>query len=636
MKEPVVKKGWVGIIVISMLTGFFFFLIIGGILVYYYAGAGWDLGIVAGILIFLGSVARLRPKEKEVSPDVQNKLAIIGIVREREKVIDGKIYGREIVRLPTYIRYVDLQNDILSLKGQNRNISIAGQSRSGKTQLMYFMVEQLKTFRGGDGKMTPLHRIIYQAHISDKYKNLGIPTLPMNKFVPFVFQDPNAFVEAWKLAFSMNMRGITATRIEPKLLELALEMRESKGNWEDFENALNKMLEAERSNITQEAISTILSVFRAVARDDETGEFRTMANIELPSDIVIDFTGLNQFAFVLYGEYLLRQLDREIEKGGREGTSITIDESHLFNREGTILPTISAMIGSMGSLVMATQMLHTLELGIRENSGTQFCFKQTGSKDLNIASTLSEPYHWIVQRLAPYEFVDLAQKDSHEGINIYRLINPKPDLKPVIEWKPVKVKVDEEKGEGKEMDYPQEIIRLLNEPANQQDLAKRFAKEFGKDVNYWKMTLKTYLRKMHQQNEIGATLTDYVKWIGDKEYLISEAMVYHRIGDYSYHDWLVENVANILYKKGFRPEIQPHGLPLADILVESPDRLAYEIETGSKNGYKLEETMQRIKDFEKQGYKVYVIVPNQEVKQKYKAFKNVMTALELFKEMREK
>ena len=127
MKEPVVKKGWVGIIVISMLTGFFFFLIIGGILVYYYAGAGWDLGIVAGILIFLGSVARLRPKEKEVSPDVQNKLAIIGIVREREKVIDGKIYGREIVRLPTYIRYVDLQNDILSLKGQNRNISIAGQ-----------------------------------------------------------------------------------------------------------------------------------------------------------------------------------------------------------------------------------------------------------------------------------------------------------------------------------------------------------------------------------------------------------------------------------------------------------------------------------------------------------------------------
>lgn len=240
-----------------------------------------------------------------------------------------------------------------------------------------------------------------------------------------------------------------------------------------------------------------------------------------------------------------------------------------------------------------------------------------------------------MQRLYPYEFIDLAQKDSHEGIYIYRLINPKPQFKPVQEWKPEGAEEKEEDNKSKgsaEMDIPQEIVRLLTTPANQQDLAKRFTREYGKDVNYWKMTLKAFLKTMHIQGEISGTETSYVKFIQDKPYEIRNSLVYHKIGDYSYHDWLVRVVADILFRKGFTPIIQAHGLSIPDIIVEK-EKLAVEIETGSKQGYKVEETTERIKGLEKEGYKVYVIVPNEEVKEKYKEFKNVMTALELFKEV---
>jgi hypothetical protein len=290
-----------------------------------------------------------------------------------------------------------------------------------------------------------------------------------------------------------------------------------------------------------------------------------------------------------------------------------------------------ALIRKRGALLMGTQFVSDLK-GIRGNAKTQFAFYTNEGADLDEISKISEPYHWIIQRLKPYEFVDLAQLDSHVAIYVYRLNNPKPDFKSVVEWKPQTAKKENSERQGsKEIDIPSEIVRLLSQPANQQDLAKRFTKEYGNTVDYWKMTLKTPLKIMHQQGEISATETDYIKW-RDKEYPISNSLIYHRKGDYSYHDWLVGITADILYHKGLTPAIQAHGLPLADILVESPKRLAFEIESGSKNGYKIEETQQRISDFKKQGYKVYVIVPNQEVKGKYKDFRNIFTALELWRE----
>jgi hypothetical protein len=611
MKEPIVKKGWSGIIIISLLLGFFVFLVSAGFLNYYYNSLGWFLGAVVGIIVFSVSVAGLRPKEKAVSTNVQNRLAIIGIVKEREKIIDGKVYGREIVRLDVYPRYVDLDDDILLQKGSNKNIAIIGMAGSGKTELNYYIIAQI----------TKYHKIIFQYKNTDKYRELGYPVMFLKNYSPNVFSNKEAFTQAWVTAFSVENRGITASQVIPLIRNVVDVCK----NWKEFKDEIERELKENEGTITGNALSDIRLKLDSVYSEKQY-------DIDIPQDIVVDFEGLNKDAFVFFAEFLMREIYEEVNSEKRVNTMIMVDEAHVFVKSGnTIIPELSAIIRSRGAFLFATQRTSTIAGDIKGNAGSQFCFLQTEKEDLDEVKALSEPYHWIVQRLHPYEFVDLAQKDSHEGIYIYRLINPKPNFKPIVEWKPDKKdKVDEEKGEEKEIDYPQEIIRLLNRPANQQDLAKRFVKEYGKDVNYWKMTLKNYLKKMSLHGEIGAVQTDYVKWIGDKEYIIRDALVYHRIGDYSYHDWLVSITADILFHKGFIPLVQAHGLPLADILVETPNRLAFEIETGSKNGGKLSETQQRIEEFEKQGYKVYVVVPNAEVKEKYKEFKAVKTAIELW------
>ncbi len=148
-----------------------------------------------------------------------NAFSVIGQIEEIQHTKKEDKTGREIVRIDAYPRTIALQ-DFLENKGQNRNIAISGMARSGKTYLLYWLLKQLKEFKTERGKVIPLHRIIFQAKDSDRFKELGIPTLFLKHYVPNVFQDPNAFIMAWRLAFSLTMKGITAVRIEPKLLEI--------------------------------------------------------------------------------------------------------------------------------------------------------------------------------------------------------------------------------------------------------------------------------------------------------------------------------------------------------------------------------------------------------------------------------
>ena len=607
MKEPVVRKGWVGIVAFSLFAGFFAFLVSAGFL-NYYTSFGWSLGILIGIVVFSISVAGLRPKEREVSPAVQNRLAIIGIVKEREKMIDGKPYGREIVRVHVYPRYVDFKDDILAMKGSNKNEAIIGMAGSGKTELTYYIISQMKEY----------HKIIFQYKNTDRYRELGYPVLFLKNYSPDVFRNKEAFTQAWITAFSVENRGITASQVIP-LIRNAVNVC---SNWKEFKAEIEKELQENEGTITGNALSDIRLKLDSVYSEKQY-------NIEIPQDVVIDFEGLNKDAYIFFAEYILRELYEQVKAGTRTKTMVFVDEAHVFVKSGnTIIPELSAIIRSRGAFLFATQRASTIAGDIKGNAGSQFCFLQTEKEDLDEVKALSEPYHWIVQRLKPYEFVDLAQHDSHEGIYIYRLINPKPEFKPVVEWKVQEQR--DPKEFKKDIDIPREIINALSKPANQQDLAKRFAKEYGKDVNYWKMTLKSYLKKMLMENEINAVKTDYVKWNGEKEYVVN-ATIYYEKGTYSYHDWLVSLIAEILFKKGFTPVIQPHGLELPDAVVEK-NKIAIEVESGSKQGGKISETRTRIEELKKRGWTIYVIVPNNEVKEKYvkDRFSNVFTAQEFW------
>ena len=586
-----------------------------GIVLYHFIGIAGAVFLFFWIWVIITIILVKYSAGKSVKQP--NVLAIIGLVKEIQHSKSDETPGREIIREEVYPRVIDFRA-YLQEKGHNKNIAIIGMAGSGKTELTYFIISQMKEY----------HKIIFQYKNSDRYRELGYPVLFVKHFSPDVFRDKEAFTQAWITAFSVENRGITASQTIPLIRGIVNKC----SNWKEFKAGVEKQLEQEKNGITSSALSDILLKMDSVYSENQY-------DIEIPENIVVDFEGLNRDAFVFYAEYLLRELYEQVKSGTRTDTMIFVDEAHVFTRSGnTIIPELSAIIRSRGAFLFATQRASTIAGDIKGNAGTQFCFKQTEKKDLDEISALSQAYHWIVQRLKPYEFVDLAQQDSHEGILVFKLFNPKPDFRPVIEWKPQDAgkkessKDSESKGSKEEINIPTEIITLLAKPANQQDLAKRFVEAHGREVGYWKLKLKSVIAKMIMLDEINSTLTDYVKFVADKPYEIEGSVILHRKSkDYDYHDWLVQIVADILLRKGYGPVIQPHGLPLADILVEEP-KIAVEIETGSKYGKQMTETKERIEKYEKEGYAVYVIVPNSDVKEKYRDFKNVYTALEFWKE----
>ena len=497
MRKPHVKSTIPQIVVMSLLFGFAIFFFTYPFIHF------WSFVVaIASIVI---AVIILHGKQKE-EPN-KSGLYITGMVKEIQYEKSDQKTGREIKRFELYPRRVDFNDDILSIKAHNKNVTITGMAGSGKTELNYFIISQMK-----------YHKIIFQYKNSDRYRELGFPVLFLKKYSPDVFRDTEAFTQAWITAFAVENRGITASQIEPIVRDIASKSK----NWQEFKAEVEARAKREEGTITGNALADILLKTRAVYADKQY-------NIEIPKDIVVDFEELNEQSFVFYAEYLLRELYEEIKTDERTNSMIFVDEAHAFTKTtNTIIPNLSAIIRSRGAFLFASQRASTIAGDIKGNAGSQFCFKQTEKEDLDEVKALSEPYHWIVQRLKPYEFCDLAQENSHEGIFIYRLINPKPEFKPVQEWRPKEQENKEDYGKGKgsqEIDIPKEIIRFLNRPANQQDLARRFAKEFGNEPNYWKMTLKTPLKRMQMQGEISATMTDYIKWIDSKEYPIANSIM---------------------------------------------------------------------------------------------------------------
>ena len=607
MKNPRIKASTSQVIVLALLFGFAIFFFTYPFIHF------WSFVLAISSI----GIAIITLHRKQVVEPKTSGIYIVGVVNEVHYEKSDQKTGTEIKRFDVYPRKIDLENDLLAMKGQN-NVTISGIAGTGKSVLTCFLINEMKQFK----------KIIFQFDPQDHYKEMGIPTLFLNKYAPDVFKDPNSFAEAWETAFQGDA---TTYRAIPDIVKgIASRSR----NWQEFK----KILDDEIKQLGKADIITV-GAYNAIKRQLSRVYMDKVMEYSIPDNLVISFEGMDIRAFQFYGDWILRNLYKELLQANstRAGTMLVIDEASQFkNEEKPILPSIMALIRKRGSLLMGTQFVSDLK-GIRGNARTQLAFYTNEGTDLDEVKKISDVYHWIIQRLQPHEFIDLSQSGSQNGIFVYSLKNPVPDYKQVIEWKPDETEEKDEansKSEGsKELNIPDEIIKLLNQPANQQDLAKRFVKEFGKTVDYWKMNLKESLKNLVLQREISATETEYVKWDSNnpnKAYLIKKAIIYHKKNDYSYHDWLVQISADILYHKGFTPKIQPHGLPLSDILAETPKRIAVEIEIGTKNGYKLEETKKRIQDFERDGYEVFVIVPNVEVKPKYKDFKNVMTPLELW------
>jgi hypothetical protein len=612
-KPPMRKAGH------SKLT---FFAVVMGILVfiflYSFVLIGIDL-IISIVVIFLTfGVLELTNTKNDVLDE--NLFCIIAEAKEEDKAnTQGKLW-RENQRFRTYVRKVDIVDYIQQKR--NTNIALIGGAGSGKTTLSYFLIQEFKAKK----------KLIIQYKNTDRYSELNIPTLRISEAIPNVFVDIKTFVEVFLVAFHIaeGKTGIQAGQIPALVESIAKESH----SWTEFRDKAFEQMNTEKDGNTKASLQSILNNVNSVFSEK-------MINYPIPEEAVLDFEGLTETQFVFYGEYILRQLFQEILTKRRLNTMFFIDEASLFLktkdgfRKDTIIPHMSRLIRSTGSMLLATQELDDLGDVVQGNTATIFSSKQLGERSLNRIKAINLLLHWIITRLMSHEFVDIAT-DNLDDIYIYTLKNPKPEFYPVNELR-IKgdkaVETDNNKFEN--VKYEDKIINSLNGALNIQEIAKALSRTKDKEeIAKVKLKIKSVLKKMMTNSEIIAERTANVKFRNGQAYVVEE-VVYCRKGSYpsDYHTYLVNACAEILKQKGIVYEVKPDGISSADIETK---KVVYEIETGFKNS--IADLEGRINAYQKQGKEALIIVPNDLIKPKYESKYptiKVLTLVDLWAGMQE-
>jgi hypothetical protein len=593
--RPRRKHGAFAVIGISGLFGIFIAILLMPISM---AGAG-----VTGWVVFC-IVLGILWRAQFVNPrKIQNEiLAIARVKLTWHEDESGRGWQKD--REKIYERKMDI-DEYLKSKGHNRIIAVMGSSRSGKSQLVYKLIQSLPEEK----------KIIFMFKATDDYTRLGYPTLYIHKAVPNVFVSPEAVARAFLTAFpiSTSMQGITASTVRGQVKQIA----EKSKNWQDFKKILEDMLKSETENITKGALKFIQNNLPIIYRENAL-------NYELPDSCVVDFEGsenteVDMQFFTFYAEFLLNQLSKEVWNK-RQNTLFVIDEAHLLTKTGfSIIPTMSALIGAKGSMILASQRIADLRGQALDNCKTQFSFKQSGKENLDEVSAISDLFHQVVaQMLSAYEFTDIGQDRPDQYVIICRLQDPKPKLYPVKE---ITINNNDSKSEGssekadRKIDYQKDTFEFLSQAGNIQDLGKRFAERYGGEGEGYRVPLfsKT-LPMLLKLEKIDVKEVNNVKFIKNKPY-IKKTKIYFRKGENpsGLHTYLVNGTADVIYHKGITDfKIMPSGIGTADI---ESGKYAFEIETGLKND--INDIKDRIKQYLLQKKETIIVVPNQDEKQKY-------------------
>ena len=468
------KHGRLAVVLMAMLFAILlFFLLYHLIPLIADSIINWWVFVIS--LVVLWRVQFVNPRK------IQNEILAIASVKltwHEDKTGRGWQKDREEI----YEQKMNVE-DYLKTKGNNRIIAVMGASRSGKSQLVYKLIQSLPEQK----------KIIFQFKATDEYTKLGYPVLYMHKAVPDVFVSPESVARAFLTAFpiSTSMQGITASSVRGQVKQIA----EKSHNWKDFKNILDEMLENEKENITKGALKFIQNNLPIIYRDN-------VLNYELPEECVIDFEGddtheTDMQYFVFYAEFLLNQLSKEVWNK-RQNTMFVIDEAHLLTKSGfSCIPTLSATIGAKGSMILASQRIADLQGQALDNCKTQFTFKQTGKENLDEVRAISDLYHEVVgQMLSTYEFCDMGQDRPDQSIMIFELRNPKIHLYPIKE---ILIQHSQSEGshteEEEKIDYAENIKELLSQAGNIQDISKRLVERFGGRGDDYRLKIKDIPKK---------------------------------------------------------------------------------------------------------------------------------------------
>ncbi|MEM3829263.1 MAG: hypothetical protein QXP36_08645, partial [Conexivisphaerales archaeon] len=435
-------KGYIGIFFLTFLGGAFLYAILISLLdVNINSNYATGLGFLLGFITAISLVVFLRVRERKVKQKKKitgyNVFTMIGkIIEIRHGRSEEQVGVEPQAQVYDYPIPIDF-NEYMRSKGSNWNMSIIGMPGSGKTELQYFLISKLQEKYQGI--------VIFTIKNTDRYTELGIPTLHIRDYSPDVFIDTNAFIESWMSAFAPDTMGITSQQVEGSLWRILKKMKTHK--WQEFEEILRDELKRATGNVIETgALKNIEGNLYRIINNKQFSE-------NLPQKIVISFEDIPDRAVQFYGEYLMRQLFSEVKSGKRQGTAFFMDESQIFMRAGgkSIMMDLAALIRSTGAFVFSTQELETVAGVMKGSAATQWSFKQTEHMDLKAAGAINSLYQWILPQLPPYAFVDLAQSGSQDGIYVFRIVNPHPTFMPPIEWKPKEeVQTQERQEEVKE------------------------------------------------------------------------------------------------------------------------------------------------------------------------------------------
>ncbi|MEM3828535.1 MAG: hypothetical protein QXP36_04910 [Conexivisphaerales archaeon] len=636
-------KGYIGVFFGTFLGGAFLYAILISLIdININSNYATGLGFLLGFITAISLVVFLRVREGRVKQKKKitgyNVFTMIGkIIEIRHGRSEEQVGTEPQAQLYDYPIPIDFYEYMRS-KGSNWNMSIIGMPGSGKTELQYFLISKLQEKYQGI--------VIFTVKNTDRYTELGIPTLYIKDYSPDVFLDKNAFTESWMSAFSPDTVGITAQQVEGSLWRILKKMKTHK--WQEFEEILRDELKRAAGNVIETgALKNIEGNLYRIINNKQYSE-------NLPQKIVISFEDVSDRAVQFYGEYLMRQLFREIKSGKRQGTAFFMDESQIFMKSGgkSIMMDLAALIRSTGAFVFSTQELETVAGVMKGAAGTQWTFKQTEHGDLRAAGAINSLYQWILPQLPAYAFVDLAQAAA-DGIYVFRLMNPHPTFMPPIEWKPkeevqtqerqeeVKEGGGGEKGKGKgkekgkgvmvmeealgieegeeeedEPDLKEVVYKIIKEapaPPSMNDIAKYLSKQTGKDEKSYRLMLLTGSKKsplvqLVQEGRISSFSFDFYDRAGWQ----NEKVLYYATQSYQAHDYVVKYISSLLYRNGYNPEIQEHGIATPDIIAHAGDKkIAIEVEMDTKAGEKVEETKMRIRKLRQDGYEIFMITPSQ-------------------------
>ena len=532
---------------------------------------------------------------------VKSEFMQVSYISERQ---DPKLYpylNPSMARSEKYKQKKKNLNLLLySLTKANNNILITGSSGSGKTYLMKDFLALL----------SEMPQVIFSFKPNDDYLKLKGDIIELPKFMPDVFNDKEAFIESFNVAYPIDMQGIMASAL-PSLLR---DMLNKSKNWNELINNILSEINQEKDNIRRSNLIYIGNQLKSLYY-----ESNTTFNLTFKGRAIFDFSRLNESAKSFYAEYILRSIwnYKQFNKGFM---IIALDEVHRLLRAGekTIYNELLREGRSAGLVLMsATQNYADIPTEVKNQFDTQFTFKTTSNKDLTEISAINQAIAQAITSLPLHSFVDLRfdviqnylpiwtmrEKRMHKDLEItepsYKAVEIKAEIQETKNELEGSVKENLNKPEDEFTDM---VERSL--PDYAYNIAKKISSNTKEDIDKLRLKVNKSLKELYNKGVI-----DRINLETGKNDIV---LYYHKGSNISeLHEYMKSKAVETLKALGvniIKTDIS--GQEGADIECEY---FNVEIETGLKHNTK--DVFDRIKNSDKPAK---IIVPNKMVKDEYK------------------